>query len=493
MNDSSSAIMMTEDYKMLLQNLEEYVIDEDKIITYKWLSKNFKLHVNTAKQLLYSFASEQKDKVYSTYLIGGLLKDGEGGSVQIVREEHINKVKREFKLVTSEHVYSVQKAKTLQDLNILYTVDVDQREEKDLKQLSSIKCDHPVLRPLEEVEVLKRKTQSAAIDANEKKWPAAKKPTDSSADKDTRNKKQAEEAENSKTISLPNGENIGNKKEQKKGGIAAMFAAQSSRPKKENNDVESKVSDTKKPKAEKGISAFFNQKADKPVTPSSPKKESKVSPKSRYQNSPKKVEVNSGTKTNINVEVNSKQEKEFNKKNIASKSKKSNEKKGDERKRKKAKVDDLQPTKKRKRIVVISDSEDSDDDIFGKEEEEDEDASTLPPLPQEPDNDGDDVIPPTPDASLKKGRKRVRKLIDKTYMDEDGYMLTRKEYVFESCTESEPEEEKEKENKSKDNGDPVKTEKASPKVEMKEPPSKKKKVSPQNTKQSSIMNFFKKK
>ncbi|KAJ9582022.1 hypothetical protein L9F63_003605 [Diploptera punctata] len=551
--------MNSDAYKMFLQNIEEYVLDEEQIVTYKWLSKNFDIHVNTAKQLLYSFASENKDKVHLTYLICGLLKNGIGGSVKIVREEDVNKIKSEFKRITSEHVYSVQKAKILSDLNILYTVDVKRDTEKDdVKQISSIKCDYPVLRPLEEVAILKRKTQSAAVDTNEKKWPVTKKPNISSTSKGTEDKKQIQEASVSKTVTACNGENNTNKKEQKKGGIAAMFAAQNTKIKQPNDSIKSKTTEAKKPKLENGISAFFSRQVEKPLK-TVPKNDSGVSSQSDSQDSPKKMEIDSENTADSNTEVvkdkklknrknsnensnteivqdkklknrkdsneNSNTEvvkdkklenrKDSNEKSNALKKPKNikqkvSEKKVGRGKTKKASIDEEVPSaKKRKRIVVFSDSEDSEDD-GNKEEEEDEGVCYSPaPQPQEPDSD-DDVIPPTPDASMKKGRKRIRKLVDKTYMGEDGYMLTRKEYVFESCTESEAEEEKEKENKSKDDSEQTKIEKVSSNVDTKEPPakkntkesskndtkeppSKKKKVSPQITKQASIMNFFKKK
>lgn len=517
-------------FKMFLQNIEEYVMDEDKIVTYKWLSKNFSIHVNTAKQLLYSFASSQKDKVHLTYLIGGFLKNSVGCSVQIVREDDVDKIKSEFKLVTSEHIYSVQKAKALPDLNILYTVDVDRNTKRDEdKRLGSIKCDHPVLRSDDEVSGLKRKTQCAVVDMNEKKWPS-KKSSVTSAVKGTEGEKQMEEAGNSKSVDTSSGGNNANKKEPKKNGIAAMFAAQNTKTKHENDaEVKGKRTETKKPKAENGISAFFNRQVNKQLKPAGPKNDSGVSSQSDSQDSPKKMEVDSENTTDNNVKIDENKtiqhkkedkteqhekedktvqykkedktiqhKKETNKKEIVSKSKdikqKSNERKGGRRKNKKASVNkESPPTKKRKRIVIMSDSEDSSDDgIFDKEEEDE--GICYSPVPQPPDIDGDDndVIPPTPDPPLKKGRKRIRKLIDNTYMDKDGYMLTRKEYVFESCTESEPEE-KEKENKTKDNSEHERTEKVSPKVDKKEPSPKKKKVSPQNIKQASIMNFFKKK
>lgn len=55
--------------------------------------------------------------------------DGTGCKIQIVRQEDLEKAKAEFKALTSEHVYSVQKARTLPDLGALYAVDVHTRDE----------------------------------------------------------------------------------------------------------------------------------------------------------------------------------------------------------------------------------------------------------------------------------------------------------------------------------------------------------------------------
>jgi hypothetical protein len=63
--------------------------------------------------------------------VGGVLCDGTGCKIQIVRQEDLEKAKNEFKALTSEHVYSVQKAKTLPDLGVLYAVDVHMRDENE--------------------------------------------------------------------------------------------------------------------------------------------------------------------------------------------------------------------------------------------------------------------------------------------------------------------------------------------------------------------------
>lgn len=63
--------------------------------------------------------------------MGGVLRDGTGCKIQIVREEDLERTKAEFKALTSEHVYSVQKANTLPDLGVLYAIDCRKRDENE--------------------------------------------------------------------------------------------------------------------------------------------------------------------------------------------------------------------------------------------------------------------------------------------------------------------------------------------------------------------------
>ena len=62
-------------------------------------------------------------------------------------------------------------------------------------------------------------------------------------------------------------------------------------------------------------------------------------------------------------------------------------------------------------------------DIFNTDDGDAPDSPPPPEIaPQLHESDGDDVIPPTPEAELKKGRKRVRKMRDRTFMGEDDYI-----------------------------------------------------------------------
>ena len=68
---------MGEDVKvdsMYMENLEEWIEDEDKVISYKYLSRSLKVHVNVAKQMLFNFVETKKTQLGVVYLVSGLLQ-----------------------------------------------------------------------------------------------------------------------------------------------------------------------------------------------------------------------------------------------------------------------------------------------------------------------------------------------------------------------------------------------------------------------------------
>ena len=56
---------------MWMDNLEEFVFEERKAVTYKWLSRALSVHVNVAKQMLFAFAEKNSGKVDLVYLVAG--------------------------------------------------------------------------------------------------------------------------------------------------------------------------------------------------------------------------------------------------------------------------------------------------------------------------------------------------------------------------------------------------------------------------------------
>ena len=139
--------MMGEDVRVddnYLEVLEEWIQDEDKVVTYKFLSRNLKVHVNVAKQMLFNYVdtrkssgSHQEDsrkssKLGVVYLVSGLVprKGGEDeanvGSCQkvlLVKEQDLARVKARFTKVLSEHIYSVQKSSENVTLTSMFLAD----------------------------------------------------------------------------------------------------------------------------------------------------------------------------------------------------------------------------------------------------------------------------------------------------------------------------------------------------------------------------------
>merc|ERR1711971_633724 len=147
---------------------------------------------------------------------------------------------------------------------------------------------------------------------------------------------------------------------------------------------------------------------------------------------------------------------------------------------KKKNARDSDDSKKRKRIQVMSDRDESEDE---KEEPvEVMEEEVAPPQAALIESDDDEIIPGTPkvEKKSKPGRKRVKKLINKTFMDDKGYMVTKKVYESGSETDNEPSPVK----------NPVKpVKKDSPPA----PAAKKAKIMAPGNKQQGIMSFFKKK
>ncbi|CAE1270061.1 POLD3 [Acanthosepion pharaonis] len=135
---------------MYMENLDEFINDENKVVTYRWLSTTLQVHVNQAKQMLYNFVMQQrndndKDNLNVTYFVSGLHKCDGSTKIQhceVVSEDKLEAIKSTFQKLYSCHIYSVQKSK-LQDSDALYITDYNLMKEnifESCKQ-SSIRYD----------------------------------------------------------------------------------------------------------------------------------------------------------------------------------------------------------------------------------------------------------------------------------------------------------------------------------------------------------------
>lgn len=93
-------------------------------MTYKLLSKELKVHVNIAKEILREFweSKSNHDDLDATFLIYGKQSAGGGVRVEIVSSEKLEDAKGKFQEV-SFHFYSLQKPR--KDLNLLDNQEYD--------------------------------------------------------------------------------------------------------------------------------------------------------------------------------------------------------------------------------------------------------------------------------------------------------------------------------------------------------------------------------
>ncbi|XP_046382793.1 DNA polymerase delta subunit 3-like [Ischnura elegans] len=442
----------------ILSELESYVVSCDNTVTYKWISQKWNVHVNTAKQLLYSFLDKEKSKENPVsfeviYFLSGPLKNAsEGKSYQVclVREKDIDKVKSQLQKVVSEHVYSIQKS-TLKDLHALYVVDKANGDDilQGKSGKSAVKCEDAVPRAAEQVAPAASRN---AVDNSKGNnlWNKSngKSSTDSSrSSADIKNGKNSE-------ASVPAQKD---KKDASK-GIAGMFAAQSGKTsnKKSETDADNASSKNdliKKPTAKKsnGIASMFAKQAERPPAPKPKKEEPK-------KEEPKKTivvddedpfaseeEEEVGKKGLLREEIDSEEDRAESPVKTKGKAKVAKGKATKEKKKRQKKHSDgeeespLAP-KKRRRIKMMA----SSDESSGEEMEVGESESPIPSKQKkavkEIVSDDEDIIPATPQEAASggsMGKKKIRKrvMVNKTFVDDQGFIVTKKEYAFESCSE----------------------------------------------------------
>ncbi|XP_053404802.1 DNA polymerase delta subunit 3-like [Mercenaria mercenaria] len=442
---------------LYMDNIDEYIKDENKIVTYKWLSQTLQVHCNTAKQMLYKYIDTERnekgaDGLNVTYFVSGLTKPDASGEQMfkctVVPEEKLEVCKTTLAILTSCHVYSVQKSK-LKDSNALYMTDFAKFKENvfDSNKFSSIQCERAELRSEDDMNLLSVNYTSSEP---EKKTTVANGSTSSKA----AGKKQPQSA------------------------IASMFAKSDAGKKGSKTDDKPQVKEEPKTTAKTGGKAG-NKKADGMMAFFSKQTDKKAS---AVKETEKKVTTSKSPekkKSPVKTETKSK--------------KTAREEDSDE---------EIGRPKRRRTRQDLFDSD-------SEEEMEEEPESPIPPTPPpreitpEPEIKADspeveEIENPVPekiskseestkgDNSGKRKRIKKRKQVNKTYMDKDGFMVTEKVYKEESTDASEAEEPVKKEVKKTT---PSKSPPKGKKSPKKTSPGKKGQAS---GKQTSLMSFFKK-
>ncbi|XP_031826461.1 uncharacterized protein LOC116424329 isoform X3 [Nomia melanderi] len=361
----------------------------------------------------------------------GTLEDG-GMRVEVVKEKDLSTAKEKFNKIMSEHVYSLQKV--LPEIQILGLA-----ENGDIK-FSGIKCLENNERNDEEMHALRWGIASIEMQFIPEEQTSAPQPINEKKEKSPEKKL-----------------NDGKKNDQKK-GYNNLFGKASN---KQKSPSTSSSSNSEKMDADSSKQTKHSPKKD---TSESLKKTVQKGGLSSFLQQGKNQIKSANSVPPKTKETSNPAVKEDVVKKVTSENKSSQQKNTRGKKRNRSKETNAN-SKKRKRITVQSDSSESKS---SDEEEEEE-------IPSSPSPKKDSPVrmhsPSPPKVKHEDGKRKVLKLVDKTYQ-EDGYLVTKKVHVYESCSEEEPE---------------VTEPKKSVTPEAR-PESKGKK----STKQTTLKNFFKK-
>ncbi|KAH9628599.1 hypothetical protein HF086_010333 [Spodoptera exigua] len=429
--------------KININTVREQILDEHKLVTYISLSKELCIHVNEAKTLLREVIQDIRKtnpelNLSVSHMISGLLNNN-NGCVTVCPETELDSLRKSLKTVFYEHVYCVNRGPKPTENVTLSAIS----KFEDLALCTGlIKANSCSKRTEDEIGSLKS-TKQMVLDAPKSNVQHLSK---DNVKKEVRN-----------TVEVK---------------VEPQEKSEKPSPKKKSPTKKTPAKQNGNKVAATGIAGFFSKvngdsskikKAKVPEPEIKKEKEDKVEPINKDILPPKTI--SNGSAENVKGKSN-------NKNSITIK--------------KNAKVD-----KKRKRLLHVSDSESDNEtnDPFAKD--------------MDVDHESEDEIPPTPTINTVKitsgiiNPKKRRKIVDKTYTDEDGYILTKKEEVYESCSENEEEEVKENYKIQKDNIEPVKTinEPVKPiksEPALKETKSKKKLSPPKKGKQATINSFFRK-
>jgi len=414
---------------------------------------------------LWAFYEKYREShdIECTYLLIGLLDNNEV-RVEIVKGSDLSKAQKKFHKIISEHLYSVHKS--LKDLELLASSDPGD------VNYSAIKCDACNERNDEEIQLLRwGTTAKKAVTENviNTNMMNAVNPSKNEKNLVTKKNNGLNTLHSAfKKSRIPEETKLSFQKKNKvsieKSEIAIQEVKDSTE--KENNSVE------KDKNFEKNDEMCKNDNSKKIKDSTDRNKistgNSNIKKISSKNNPVKKKGLDNFFEKLTSLPQSMKatsSETNDDKNNIeVTKENKTKENKGDLRGKKRNRSKDIdQSAKKRKRLVIQSDSSDSE----AQSDTEMED--TFPELEAEPPVRTKSPSPPR--MKHENGKKKVLKLVNKVYK-ENGYIVTKKEHIYVSCSEDE-EEKKEEEERRK----------------MKKIEGKMEKV---KKKQSTLTDFFKK-
>ncbi|KAB2573692.1 DNA polymerase subunit Cdc27 [Lasiodiplodia theobromae] len=428
-------------------HLAARVLQESRPITYKLLSRELKVHVHQAKQMLYHFHATENQKkpgsVHATYIITGTKHpepatqaNGHGDedvpmpsspipsslpdapaedeesrlkvtSIKLVGEEHMDEARAEFEEITSIHVYSLEPG-PLKDLQIL----------SDCTREIAEKCaDEDPLHAWETYGSIhnphsKRRTPGIK--------PQAPAPVATSAP--------------TKTAPRPSTTAVSSKEVPAK-GRESQAAPRQSTPQVDSAALPKKNVDKQSLKKKEASSIFASFAKAQPKKKTAESGASTPATKSAEQSQAEDEPMRDA----------SEEEGEDDDVVITGANQKSKEENAEAMKKARA---EREAREKKLRDMM---DEDDDDAIMqdapaaaSEELEEPEKLDADAPAPAKPEPEPEKKDEVTVSNGRRRGRRRVMK--KKTYKDDEGYFVTKEEPVWESFSEDEPQPKKPKPN-----------------------------------------------
>nr|XP_055176793.1 DNA polymerase delta subunit 3 isoform X2 [Nyctereutes procyonoides] len=410
--------------QLYLENIDEFVTDQNKIVTYKWLSYTLGVHVNQAKQMLYDYVERKRKEnsgaqLHVTYLVSGsLIQNGHScHKVAVVREDKLEAVKSKLAVTASIHVYSIQKA-MLKDSGPLFNTDYDilKSNLQNCSKFSAIQC-------------------AAAV-------PRAPAESSSSEKFEQSNLQVSSETPANHELTT-NGHSPPTSKQilQQPKGIMGMFASKAvSKTQDVNKETKTETKEVssvgnKAPGKGNVMSNFFGKAAMNKLkvnldSEQAVKEEKTVEQPPVSVTEPKLAVPTGLKKSSKKAEPVKMQQKE---------------KKSNRGKRVELSDDETKETenmKKKRRRIKLPESDSSEDEVIADSPGDYEAESPSPPPPPSPPPEPvpkTEPEPPSIKSSSGEKRKRKRVLKSKTFVDEEGCIVTEKVYESESCTDSEEE------------------------------------------------------
>lgn len=431
-----------ESINTLFDSLDEWLNDENRIVTYRSVSVTFSLHVNYAKYVLEEFAKSERAKnrrLSVTYCIAGRLAgdDSKVYKVIVVPEELKEETKASMLSPVTCHIYSIQNC-PLKTADMLYMADFDLLKSAgiDANRFSAVRCPSAKLTQRTVTADISSSSTAQKAAASTLTAPSS---SDSSQGKVSEVKKAAEKTTQSKAST----------------GIGRLFGNVAKKQQSAADDKKAASSGDGSRSSEVGENRSRSPGSSENVAASKSKPDASKKVTSPRSASSKAV-GDSRTK-------------------VADASKTAHKQSGQT----KNKTD----SGKRRRIVSISSSDEEDDEVLEPSSPE---LIVLSPPQQavtEPEPMEVVAAPPATDNSAEP-QYMQRKLVSKTYVNEEGYMVTEKVWQSEMVAVSAGEDSTKQ---------PVVQPPSAPPPQTKKQPAKKTPPKSSCTKQASLTKFFQKK